>query len=124
MECGGLVYPEPRRAAALTVLAQIQSLDEHRESPNSKLLVFRRHAQIVKNKRIYIPSLLQPLSSAASRMSRIRINPNQYRILMAGRSLQSRRIFKRMTRHNAVVMVRGSDQRSRIFHASADVVQR
>ncbi len=124
MECGGLVYPEPRRTAALTILAQIQSLDERRESPDSNLLVFRRHAQTIKNKRIYIPSLLQCLSRAARRMPRIRIDSNQHRILMAGRSLQNGRIFKRMTRNNAVVMVRSSDQRSRIFHARADVVQR
>src|SRR5712675_2070502 len=39
MECGGLVYPEPRRTAALTILAKIQSLDERRESPDSNVLV-------------------------------------------------------------------------------------
>src|SRR5262245_22724479 len=88
------------------------------------LAVVRRDAQVVEEKGKDVRRDLDVLGRVARAVARFRFNADQDRIIAGVLLLQRGRIFKRMSRHDAVVVIRGRNQRRRILHAFLYVVER
>src|SRR5690349_12884142 len=87
-------------------------------------LVGGPHSQIVEQKCINIGVRFQSLCRAARPVSRLRINPNQNRIISRGLLLQFGGVLEGMGWNHAIVMVGGRDENGWILDSLPDVVNR
>jgi putative ABC transport system permease protein len=81
-------------------------------------------AKVRENERIDIGRCLELLGRAARPVTRFRFDSDEDRVLTAGKLLQRRGILEGMRGDDAVVMIRGRDERGRVLGPRADVVKR
>ncbi len=83
------------------------------------------HPQVMRHERPFIRRLIDDFRNRLSRpMSRLGFNPNQHRSRPRLIRLHGRRELEAMPRHHAVIMIRGRNQRRRIFLSRLQIVQR
>ncbi len=85
-------------------------------------LVLRRDAQMVKNERVDVAVNFNIFCGAAGAVARFCLDADQHGVVMTRQRLQSRGVFEGMGGHNSIVVISGSDQRGRIFHARTNIV--